>query len=132
VPAHAKTTEEPFDVAALLAQFQENESTKTGTVVIHHGKVKQPWVALLDFSHVLLTPVAEDPRAALAELARQALARFDLNQVLVVHRLGRVEPGGDVLFVAVSAATRKPAFEACAWLVDAVKEEGAVRLTEQP
>jgi len=132
VNVRAMTTDEPFDLPALLALFQEEETVATGTVVIHHGKVKQPGKKIPDFSRVELRSLVPDPGAALSGLAARAAGDFGANQVLVVHRLGTVDAGQDVLLVMVSAPTRKAAFNACAWLVDAVKEEKIIQLTELP
>ena len=58
---------------------------------------------------------------ALDEIEREAHARWGLEESLIVHRTGRLEPGDRIVLVAVAAAHRGEAFEACAFLVDWLK-----------
>jgi molybdopterin synthase catalytic subunit len=58
---------------------------------------------------------------ALAEIEREANARWKLEASLIVHRTGRLEPGERIVLVAVASAHRAAAFEACAFLVDWLK-----------
>ena len=61
---------------------------------------------------------------ALAEMKRlraQALAQFAIRDAALYHRLGRIEIGESSVFIAVVAAHRAPAFEACRWLIDTLK-----------
>ena len=50
-----------------------------------------------------------------------AIARFALQDALVVHRIGRMAPGEAVVFVAAAAAHRRAAFEACDQIMDYLK-----------
>ncbi|MFP4475851.1 MAG: molybdenum cofactor biosynthesis protein MoaE [Desulfatibacillaceae bacterium] len=129
--AEATTVEAPFDVAALLAKFNSRETHATGTVVIHHGKVKRPGKQVPEFTDVLLEPLVPDPGAALLEVARQVELEHGLHQIMIVHRIGVTGSGDDVLWVAVSAATRGKSFAGCAAAVDLVKEEHVIRLVER-
>ena len=56
------------------------------------------------------------------KLAEQATAKWPLHKVLLHHRTG-VLPIGDVpVVIAVSAAHRAAAFEACRFLIDTLKQ----------
>lgn len=127
----ASTTSQPFEFASNYHAFQQQETDATGTVVIHHGKVKYPGKQVAAFSHVDLVPRIEDPDAALAEIGRQAAMQWNLHQVLITHRLGVVGRGDDVLLVMVSATTRKQAFAGCARIVDEIKKENIIQLRER-
>lgn len=61
-------------------------------------------------------------REQLGQLADQAAARFDIAQCAIVHRLGEVVVGEVSVAIAVSAAHRGPAFDACRWLIDRIKQ----------
>ncbi len=128
----ARVTEEAFDLPALCRQFNARETTATGTVVIHHGKIKYPGKKVPDFGSVLLEPLVPDPAADLARVGADAGRCLPLEQVFILHRLGRGGAGDDVLLVMVSAATRKAAFAACAGIVDEIKTEKIIRLVELP
>jgi molybdopterin synthase catalytic subunit len=79
----------------------------------------------------------------LEDLARQALSRFAVRDVRVVHRLGRLEIGETSVAIVVASAHRAGAFEACRWLIDTLKrtvpiwkkeffEDGAVWADGEP
>ena len=76
-------------------------------------------------------------------LAEQALTQFQVRDVALVHRLGRLEIGETSVLIAVASAHRAAAFEACRWLIDALKrtvpiwkkeyfEDGAVWADGEP
>jgi molybdopterin synthase catalytic subunit len=44
-----------------------------------------------------------------------------IDRIAIVHRLGRLEIGETSVFIAVSAAHRTAAFEACRWAIDTLK-----------
>jgi molybdopterin synthase catalytic subunit len=56
------------------------------------------------------------------KLAEQALERFAVREVALVHRLGRLEHTETSVLVVVAAGHRAPAFEACRWLIDTLKQ----------
>jgi MoaE-MoaD fusion protein len=55
-------------------------------------------------------------------LAGQALERFGVRDVALVHRLGRLEIGEASVLIVVASAHRAEAFEACRWLIDTLKK----------
>ena len=57
----------------------------------------------------------------LKDLEQRAAQRWDLLSSLIVHRTGELRPGDDIVFVAVWAAHRAHAFEACRWLMEELK-----------
>lgn len=56
------------------------------------------------------------------ELAETAMSNYKIRDVRVVHRLGRLEIGETSVFIAVAAAHRAPAMDACRWLIDTLKK----------
>jgi MoaE-MoaD fusion protein len=58
----------------------------------------------------------------LQRLAHAVLERFDVRDVRIVHRLGRLEIGETSVLIVVASAHRGPAFEACRWLIDSLKK----------
>jgi molybdopterin synthase catalytic subunit len=76
-------------------------------------------------------------------LAKQALNQFQIRDVALVHRLGRLQIGETSVLIAVVSAHRAAAFEACRWLIDTLKrsvpiwkkeyfEDGAVWADGEP
>lgn len=59
--------------------------------------------------------------AALDALEQATIARFEIATCRIVHRLGDVPVGEPSVAVAVAAAHRGPAFDACRWAMDELK-----------
>jgi len=57
----------------------------------------------------------------LTEIEAEARRRWPLEDCLVVHRYGRLEPGERIVLVITASAHRQAAFEACEFLVDWLK-----------
>jgi molybdopterin synthase catalytic subunit len=55
-------------------------------------------------------------------LAAQAVERFGVRDVALVHRLGRLTVGETSVLIVVASAHRGAAFEACRWLIDTLKK----------
>ena len=58
---------------------------------------------------------------ALHDICAQALARWDLLDTLVIHRVGPLKPGDRIVLVGVSSAHRGEAFAACEFIMDYLK-----------
>jgi molybdopterin converting factor subunit 1 len=76
-------------------------------------------------------------------LADKAMQQFQIRDVAIVHRLGRLEIGETSVLIAVASAHRAAAFDACRWLIDTLKrtvpiwkkeyfEDGAVWADGEP
>ena len=61
--------------------------------------------------------------AAIEAMIDAALARFDIRAARVVHRIGRLGPGEQIVLVAVASAHRQEAFQACEFLMDYLKTQ---------
>jgi molybdopterin synthase catalytic subunit len=62
---------------------------------------------------------------AVAEMKRlrdEAIAKFGLLDARVVHRIGVVGAGDQIVFIATGAEHRAPALQACQWLIDELKQ----------
>jgi len=58
----------------------------------------------------------------IGKLAHTAQRRWKLRKVAIEHRIGVVPVGEASVAIAVSAGHRAPAFAACRWLIDTLKE----------
>ena len=58
---------------------------------------------------------------AIGEIVDQARARWNLADVLVIHRYGALEPGAQIMMVATASAHRADAFAAADFLMDYLK-----------
>src|SRR5271155_4135275 len=64
-------------------------------------------------------------------LAAEAVAKFGVRDVALVHRLGRLMVGETRVLVVVASAHRGAAFEACRWLIDTLKKTVPIWKKEQ-
>jgi molybdopterin synthase catalytic subunit len=63
--------------------------------------------------------------ASIQTIADDACARFEVSDVLVIHRCGRILPGEAIVFVATAAPHRRQAFQAADYLMDRLKTDAA-------
>ncbi|HET7833178.1 MAG TPA: molybdenum cofactor biosynthesis protein MoaE [Gallionella sp.] len=64
-------------------------------------------------------------RMAVAEMNKlrdEAIGKFGLLDARIVHRVGVVGAGDQIVFIAAGAEHRAPALEACHWLIDELKQ----------
>jgi len=59
---------------------------------------------------------------AMNALHDEALTRFDILDLRIIHRVTTVHAGEQIVLIAVGATHRKAAFEACEWLIDSLKQ----------
>jgi molybdopterin synthase catalytic subunit len=59
--------------------------------------------------------------AALDDIVAEARQRFDIRDALVVHRVGALVPGDQIVLVVVTGAHRGAAFDACEFVMDWLK-----------
>ena len=64
-------------------------------------------------------------------LREEAIARFGVREVAIVHRLGRLFVGETSVFIAVASAHRAAAFDACRFLIDTLKKTVPIWKREQ-
>ncbi len=107
---------EPFDAGTLIAALGQDG---VGGIASFIGTVRGGGglVALELEHHPRLT------ERGMQRLADEAATRWSLAAVSVVHRHGRIEPGGPIVFVGAAAAHRAAALDAVAFLIDRLKTE---------
>ncbi|MFV0511836.1 MAG: molybdopterin synthase catalytic subunit MoaE, partial [Shewanella algae] len=107
-----------FDVPAEYARIAADNSD--GAVVTFVGKVRD----FNDGSAVTDLTLEHYPgmtEAVLGQIATQARERWPLNQLTIIHRVGTMHLGEQIVFIGVSSAHRKAAFAACEFLIDFLK-----------
>ncbi len=75
-----------------------------------------------DVFSINFEPYAGMAEKAMLALADEAKAKFDIIGVRMVHRVTTVHAGDQIVLIVVGAEHRKPAFEACEWLIDGLKK----------
>jgi MoaE-MoaD fusion protein len=65
------------------------------------------------------------------EIAGEATGKWDILGASIIHRTGRLEIGAVAVSIAVIAAHRAPALEACRYIIDRLKEDVPIWKREQ-
>ncbi len=109
---------EDFDLAAELAALTAGR-TDAGGVASFIGIVRD------DPAHPLERMTLEHypgmTEAAMAAIAGEAAARWSLLGCTLIHRVGPLRPGANIVLVLAAAAHRAAALEAVAFLIDWLK-----------
>jgi molybdopterin synthase catalytic subunit len=131
IPVTIRIQQADFDVAQEIAALTKGR-TDIGAAVtfsgICRGTEDGDAIAALTLEHY--------PGMAEAEITRhaeEAASRWPLTGLTVIHRVGRIIPGENIVLVVTSSAHRQAAFEAAEFLMDYLKahapfwkrEEGA-------
>jgi molybdopterin synthase catalytic subunit len=111
-------TDTAIDTAGLLAGLG---GTAAGACVTFEGRVREQneGRSVVALEYEAYAPLAEKEGAKI--MAETAL-RFPILGAVCVHRTGRLELGDLAVWVAVTAAHRAAAFDACRHVIDQVKE----------
>jgi len=132
-------TREVIATDAIAAGLKQGED---GAVVVFDGIVRNNTrgrrTLYLDYEAYETMALSEMQR-----LAADALQRFAVRQVALVHRLGKLQIGETSVLVVVASAHRAAAFDACRWLIDTLKttvpiwkkeyfEDGAIWAAGEP
>lgn len=138
-PSHVAIVHHEIDIAAALERIKQPDD---GAVVVFEGIVRNHSrgrrTLFLEYEAYEQMALKE-----LESLAAQARTRFQIRDVAIVHRLGRLEIGETSVLIVVASAHRAAAFEASRWIIDTLKrtvpiwkkehfEDGAVWADGEP
>ena len=111
--------EEPIDVGGVVTGVFRADcgavSTFVGTTRIDGSG--ETSVEYLEYE--AYRPMAEQK---LEEIGAGIQERWEVREVSIVHRIGRVDPGEPSVVIAVAAPRRGPAFEASRYAIERIKE----------
>ena len=108
-----------FDIGAEIAAMRRG-NPKVGAVASFIGVVRD----LNEGDRVAEMTLEHYPgmtEKALEKIVAEARSRWDFYDALVVHRVGILKPGDQIVLVVVTGAHRGEAFEACEFLMDYLK-----------
>jgi molybdopterin synthase catalytic subunit len=119
MPVRVQT--EDFDAGAEIARLRASNPA-VGAVASFIGVARDrndgAPVALLTLEHY---PGMTEH--ALEQIVAQARTRWDLIDILIVHRVGELRPLDQIVLVVVTSAHRGAAFAACEFVMDYLKTE---------
>jgi len=136
---YAAIVRELIDTQGVLSRIKDGAD---GAAVVFEGVVRNQTRGrkTLYLEYEAYEKMALQQMESLAELA---LKQFQVREVALVHRLGRLEIGETSVLIVVASAHRAAAFDACRWLIDTLKrtvpiwkkeyfEDGAVWADGEP
>lgn len=136
---HSSIVREAIDTQRVVAGLKR---AVDGAVLVFEGVVRNQTrgrkTVYLDYE-----AYEEMALEQMESLAEQALGQFQIRDVAIVHRLGRLEIGEASVLIAVASSHRAAAFDACRWVIDTLKrtvpiwkkehfEDGAVWADGEP
>jgi len=114
-----RLTFDPFDPGALLTAFCKDRS-ETGAIATFTGIARSEGGAAIALELEAYMGFTE---AEIAKMADRAIQRFGLDDLTILHRIGKIAPGEPIVFVATAARHRRSAFKACDFLMDYLKSQ---------
>lgn len=110
-----------FDVAAEYAALTEDD-VAAGAVVLFVGRVREMGLS----SHVTGLTLEHYPgmtEKALNEIIDEAKARWEIIRCRIIHRIGTLTLGDQIVLVGVTSSHREQAFLAAEFLMDYLKTQ---------
>ncbi|MDX6498130.1 MAG: MoaE-MoaD fusion protein [Blastocatellia bacterium] len=110
-------TTQPIDVGAVARRVVLPECGATVTL----DGYARGWTRGRRTLHLVYEAYPSMAISEMERLGQQALEKFDIAHIGIVHRTGRLEIGETSVVIAVSAPHRRAAFEACEWTIRELK-----------
>jgi len=108
-------------VIASAQALEEIKSSSDGAVCVFDGIVRNNTrgreTLFLDYE-----AYEEMALNQMRGLVAEALTKFSIRDVTLLHRLGRLEVGETSVLIVVASAHRGAAFDGCRWLIDTLKK----------
>jgi len=116
--AHAAVTAEPIDAARLLGSVVSDDD---GAALLFWGVVRNHNEGR-PVSHLEYHAYAEMAERMMLRIGDEAIARFGVGDVRVVHRVGRLAIGEASVAIAVASPHRGEAYEASRYVIEELKK----------
>jgi molybdopterin synthase catalytic subunit len=117
MPVRVQT--EDFDIGAEIARLCR-ANPKVGAIASFIGMVRDVNEGE-SVNEMTLEHYPGMTERALEQIVAEAKARWDIVDILVVHRVGRLAPNDQIVLVVVTGAHRGEAFAACEFVMDYLK-----------
>ena len=116
-------TEEDFDPGVYIdaARIREN-----GGIVAFTGIVRDDGITSMELESYKEVALQE-----LTIIRDEAMARYAVNSIDIIHRTGKLAIGDHIVLIVVGSSHRKSAFRACEYIIDRIKESVPIWKKEQ-
>ena len=113
--------QEDFDLTAEVKAI--GKDPKVGAVASFVGQVREVPMTLEHYPGMT--------ERAIEKIVEEARARWQVIDCTVIHRYGALQPGDQIVLVAVASAHRGDAFAACEFIMDFLKTRAPFWKKEQ-
>lgn len=117
MPVRVQT--EDFDLSAEIKQLRQGDA-RVGAVAAFVGTVRDQNEGA-EVSKMTLEHYPGMTEKSLEEIITKAKARWDIYDVLIIHRIGPLDIEDQIVLVAVTSAHRGEAFASCEFVMDYLK-----------
>jgi len=114
VQGRIAVTNDDIDIGSMIEAAKQRTS---GAIVTFLGVVRDDGIESMEL-------FAYDEVAVhdMIEIRDAAVRQFNLQRVDIVHRIGHLRVGENILLIVVAAGHRKEAFEGCEYILERIKE----------
>jgi molybdopterin synthase catalytic subunit len=118
--------EQDFDLAQVYQSLRQ-QAGDPGAIVTFTGLVREIYDQDADASNPVTGLFLEHypgmTEKCLEDIARQARDRWPLQALCIIHRVGELSPGDQIVLVGTASAHRHAAFEAAQFMMDYLKSK---------
>lgn len=103
-------------------EYFRRQGNSTGAIVTFSGLVRD-FYGDIKVSSLLLEHYPGMTEKSLEQIVEQASSRWPILDTTIIHRVGELKAGDQIVFVAVSSEHRHAAFNACEFIMDYLKTQ---------
>ncbi|MCM8804451.1 MAG: molybdenum cofactor biosynthesis protein MoaE [Candidatus Omnitrophica bacterium] len=103
---------------------KKNNDKNTGSLIIFKGLVRKDFIDKKVFvKEIFYESYKKMAEKKIEEIVEDAMKKFDVKEIIVKHRIGRVKPGEVAFLVIVLSSHRKEGFLAIQFVIDEIKSK---------
>lgn len=111
-----------FDAQSELDQLQE-DALGAGAFIQFIGCVRPDLIHEAPIEGLFLEHYPGMTEKSIQSIIKQACGRWELKAVSVIHRIGRLNAGDNIVYVGVASSHRKDSFESAMFIMDYLKND---------
>ena len=111
-------TNQDFSLDGMIKRAKRLDA---GAVVTFLGTVRDDGIEMME-----LEAFQEAALPELESIRGEAMSRFDLLSVEIVHRIGRLSVGDNIVAIVCSAGHRDEAFQGCRYIIEELKKRAPI------
>ena len=113
-----RITKDDVDIAKLI---EESKKESMGAIVVFDGIVRNDGIDKIELSAYI-----EGATKEIEDIVADAEKKFNLLSVEVIHRIGVLDVGDNILVIVIGAGHRKEAFSGCEYILEEIKTRAPI------